>query len=122
MTVSDVTARLRERAAELGFALVGVTDAAPSGHANQYREWIEAGLHGEMAYLARPDAVARRGDPSASLEGAHSAIVVAHQYGAHPDAPDPAESDRAVIARYARGLDYHDVLLEKLNALGYTEH
>lgn len=120
MTATDVTARLRERATELGLALFGVTEAGASDHGDPYQAWIDAGLHGEMGYLARPDAIARRRDSRASLAGARSAIVVGHVYGSHSDAPDPLDPRAAVVARYARGLDYHDVLLEKLNALGAT--
>ena len=47
-----------EEARDLGFGLFGVASVERSAHMNLYRTWIERGAQGEMAYLARPDAVA----------------------------------------------------------------
>lgn len=118
MTEADVTTRLRARAEQLGFSLFGVTDATASDHADHYRRWIGRSLHGEMGYLGRPDAIDRRADVASSLDNVRSVIVVGHEYGSQPDGPDPGEPHRAIVARYARGADYHDVLLRKLEALG----
>jgi hypothetical protein len=41
-----------QRCHELGFALAGVTEAAPSARAAELRAWIDAGHHGSMQYLA----------------------------------------------------------------------
>jgi epoxyqueuosine reductase len=75
-------------------------------------------MHGEMAYLAREDAVAKRRDPGVLVPGARSAVVVALEYHS-PDAHDAAPDDRsrAVFARYARNEDYHDLMKERLIAL-----
>jgi epoxyqueuosine reductase len=112
-----LTGAIKERAGELGFSLVGVAGADPSGQIPFYKSWIEAGRHGEMAYLARPESIGRRADLKSTLDGVRSVVVVAHEYYAEDPpgiADDPA---RAVIARYARGADYHDVMKEKLDAL-----
>jgi epoxyqueuosine reductase len=106
--------RIREDARALGFALVGVARPDPSAHLDFYRGWLEAGRHGDMAYLARPDAVRRRADLRATLPSVRSVVVVGLDYRAEEpegSAPDPA---RGVIARYARGRDYHRVLKAKL--------
>ena len=57
-----LTTRLKEQARRLGFSLVGVATVEPSDHLDFYNGWVEDGRHGEMAYLAREDAVARRAD------------------------------------------------------------
>ena len=113
-----LAARLKARALELGFERAGIARLGPSAHADFYRAWLAAGRHGDMAYLARPDAVARRADPTASPAGLpelRSALVVAHHYfpgdEVEAHARDPA---RGVVARYARGRDYHRVLKGKL--------
>ncbi len=100
----------------LGFSLVGIAGPSPSDHIDFYRGWVASGYHGEMAYLGRDSAVERRADLKSTLAGVRSVVVVAHEY-AQPDgvSGDPA---RAVIARYARGDDYHDVVKKKLVALG----
>jgi epoxyqueuosine reductase len=130
---------LRARAREIGFGLIGVTAPDPSGHMPFYRRWLAEGAHGEMAYLARDHSVRRRADLTGTMESVRSVIVVADEYAppgaARADrgarartADDEARSmvadtdslahpSRGVIARYARGADYHRVLKKKLLAL-----
>lgn len=106
--------RIEERARSTGFSLFGVAGAAASEHMPFYREWLERGLHGEMAYLARNDAVARRADLGRTMEGVRSVVVVGHEYYAEDDAEVVGDPSRGVIARYARGRDYHTVVKKKL--------
>jgi epoxyqueuosine reductase len=78
-----------------------------------------------MGYLARPDAVARRGDLALTMTGVGSVVIVAHEYGdggggeggSGEGAPSPADPSRGVIARYARGRDYHKVMKSRLSRL-----
>jgi epoxyqueuosine reductase len=108
---------IEERARGLGFSLVGVTGVLESAHMGFYRSWLAAERHGEMAYLAREDSVARREDLSLTMEGARSVILVAHEYAQEDPPGVPADASRGVIARYARGSDYHDVVKDKLKSL-----
>ncbi len=123
-----LTERIKAKARQLGFELVGVAPVRESDHAEFYRRWLAEGRHGEMAYLARGDAVARRLDPHAAWPELRSAVVVGLFYdgggeGASPRAGaragprDPTRPDTGVIARYARGRDYHKVMKKKLLAL-----
>jgi epoxyqueuosine reductase len=117
MSRPDVERRrelLLEWAREEGFDPVGVTPAAPSAHAGHLETWIERSLHGTMQYLARPDALERRRDPSLSLDGARSILVVAHNYHGEDPPGVPNDPSRGVIARYARGRDYHRVMKKAL--------
>ena len=67
-----------------------------------------------MGYLARDDAVARRTRLPGTMDAVRSVVVVAHEYYAQ-DAPDrAADPSRGIVARYARGDDYHDVVKKKL--------
>lgn len=117
MDPSTLRARVLREAGVLGLERVGVARADASDQMAFYRAWLEEGHHGEMGYLARPDAVARRADLRRTLEGLRSVVVVADPYP-HADPPGvPDDPSRAVIARYARGADYHDVLGEKLHGL-----
>jgi epoxyqueuosine reductase len=108
---------LLARAHEEGFALAGITSVEPSAHIDFYRSWVEAGRHGEMTYLARSDSVRRRADLTETMAEARSCLVVAHEYGVADPPGVPEDRSRAVIARYARGDDYHDVMLAKLERL-----
>ncbi len=109
--------RIRARGRELGLQDVGVTHPDPSGHMELYRRWIEAGHHGEMGYLARPDAVERRGDLRMTMEAVRSVVVVAQDYYQEDPPGVPEDPSRGVVARYARGEDYHDVLKARLEEL-----
>ncbi len=105
---SALASRLKAQAYGLGFDLAGIVRLAPSDTFSRFQEWLRAGHHGEMGYMSRGDRA--RADPRVHLPQARSALVVALNYdGTQPSGP---------IARYARGDDYHDVLLEKLRALG----
>jgi epoxyqueuosine reductase len=116
LPAAALSARIREWARELGFDAVGIAPVRPSDFGAAYRRWVQAGHAGEMGYLAREDAVAKRADPSLVVPGARSAVVVARNYFVE-DAPgtEPAtDPSRAVFARYARDLDYHDILTPRL--------
>jgi epoxyqueuosine reductase len=139
---SGLNAAIRAEARRLGFEAVGFAPIRPSDHAEYYRAWLERGRHGEMGYLERPDAVAARLDPASRWPELRSAVVVGQHYagsgsgsssgaGAEEAAPTPsplsrtspatttkpAPSGTGVIARYARGRDYHRVVKKKLLAL-----
>jgi epoxyqueuosine reductase len=107
-----------EEARALGFDQVGVVRPDASDHMAFYRVWIEDGRHGEMRYLARADAVARRADLSRTMASVCSVVVVAHEYFQEDPPGVPGDPSRGVIARYARGRDYHRVVKKKLKALG----
>lgn len=108
---------LKARALELGFNLVGIARAEPSPTLDAYFRWIDAGMHGDMGYMAREDRQARRRDLNVILPGAQSLVIVALDYRAA--LPDVLLSDpsRGRIAAYAWGLDYHDVMTPRLDAL-----
>ena len=108
---ASLESRIRAVAREIGFSDVGITDVRPSENAAFYLAWLAAGRHGAMAYLEREDAVRRRLRPDLALPELKSAIVVADDYVATPADHDPS---RGIIARYARGRDYHRVLKKKL--------
>ena len=116
---SELSERIRARALALGFDGVGVAPVGPSAHGEAYDRWIAAGMHGEMAYLSREDAVTRRKDPAVLVPGVRSAVVVALDYFPPEDAGAPSSADpsRAVFARYARGEDYHEMMKARLIAL-----
>jgi epoxyqueuosine reductase len=105
---------LRELAREEGFDHVGITLPRASEHLPALRGWVERGLHGEMGYLARADAVARRGRLELTLPEVRSILVVGHEYGQPDPAGVPDDPARGVIARYARGRDYHRIVRKGL--------
>ncbi|MGW8267363.1 MAG: tRNA epoxyqueuosine(34) reductase QueG, partial [Longimicrobiales bacterium] len=115
--------KLAAKAGALGLDALGICRPDPSDHLTLYREWLERGFHGEMGYLAREDAVARRGDLRRTMEEVRSVVVVAQGYGQEDPPGVPEDRSRGVVARYARGEDYHDVLKGRLlDLLGWVRN
>jgi epoxyqueuosine reductase len=102
---------VKAQAGQLGFELVGIATATPADGFDRMREWLDRGYAGEMEYMHR-QATARR-NPESILPEVRSVIMVGMNYKPADDAADPATG----IARYARGLDYHEVLRDRLNRL-----
>ena len=113
------TGRAVAEARALGFEMAGVVTRGDSQHMAHFRRWIASGLHGHMDYLSRTDAVRRRGDLDHTLPGFQSALVVAHSYADDEPTTAPNHPSHAIIARYARGRDYHHVISDKLEALAH---
>ena len=108
---------LRAKALHLGFDNLGVCSPGASEHMGVFTGWIRDGFHGEMGYLARSDAVARRGDLALTMKGVRSVVVLSQGYR-QPDPPGmPEDRSRGVVARYARGQDYHDHVRGRLQEL-----
>lgn len=126
-------------ARRLGFHRVGLVPVQPPLRYQAYRDWLDRGMHGTMAYMAAPAHVHGRRDLRTLAEGARTLVVVALAYaksGGVPgrdsgqDASEDAGRDsgqdaglgpiRGFVARYARGSDYHGVLKERLRALADT--
>jgi epoxyqueuosine reductase len=99
--------KIKEKAHELGFELVGVAPVAPVPDFDFFRWWLDRGYASTMSYLHRQ--AERRGDPEKVLPGARSMICVGMNYFTG-EAGDK-------IARYAHGEDYHRVIGEKLKLL-----
>lgn len=113
---------LKLEVARRGLSLVGITSPDRSLHGGFYRGWIGDGLHGEMAYLAREDSMARREDLRGTMDTVRSVVVVGQEYGQDDPPGLPGDRSRGVVARYARGQDYHEVLKgELLGLLGWLE-
>jgi epoxyqueuosine reductase len=112
MTSADI----KTHAATLGFDACGIAPAADHAELAFYREWLDRGYAGEMAYLHRT--ADRRADVRHVVPSAQTVIVTATVYNTdRPYSTECADPDRAQIARYAWGDDYHDVIGARLEAL-----
>ena len=106
--------RIKRRARELGFQLVGIAPAGPTLDALFYERWVRRGWHGEMSYLA-----GRRGEMRADVRSlmpsARSVVCVGMVY----NTPDPYSTEQEPgqsgwVSRYAWGEDYHEVMKRRL--------
>lgn len=111
--MASLTERLKAKAREMGFDLVGITSVGPAPHADALAEWLARGYHGEMRYMARH--VDRRRDPRRIMPEARSIVVLGERYAA-PTLPTAVYDDpsRGLIAVYAQGRDYHDRIRPRL--------
>ena len=112
---NSIRQAIKDEAQRLGFPLFGVTTPDPPPHYAAFESWLAAGRHGEMAYLASERSRLRRADPRQIMPECRSILVL----GAPYCAPEAKQSDALVgkVAAYAWGDDYHDVLVERLQAL-----
>jgi epoxyqueuosine reductase len=122
----------------LGFERAGVCRAHPPRDGEHLRQWLAEGRHGTMEWMERT--LTQRLDPGRLLAGARSVLVVALNYAAAPasaaPSPRPPDAGDAAAARapagcdaplargltgrvsiYARGRDYHRVLIRRLEQL-----
>ena len=110
--------QLRLALQDCGFSRVGFTDTFPSRHQQYWRAWTNAGYAGEMLWLStrRDLRTGSLGVPEL-LDGAQTAIVLAVSYN-HPSVnPEPGTG---VIAKYAQGMDYHNVI-KRMTKQGMSE-
>lgn len=108
---------IKEKAYNLGFDLIGIAPAGRAPHAEAYRHWLAQGYAAEMAWLGRE--ADHREDLRRVLPGVQAVVVVGLSYFVlDPPAGLWNDPSRGRIARYAWGLDYHDLMLPRLRELG----
>ncbi|MSR00073.1 MAG: tRNA epoxyqueuosine(34) reductase QueG, partial [Gammaproteobacteria bacterium] len=115
---SALRQELNELAAGLGFGAIGISDLNLQADEAHLNTWLEAGLHGEMHYMARHGT--RRSRPSELEPGTLRVISVRMNYWPNEAAPAQKVLDNPVlgyISRYALGRDYHKTLRNKLQTL-----
>ncbi len=103
---------------ELGFQAIGIGGIALGNAESRLRQWLEAGYHGEMNYMAKHGS--KRSRPDELVPGTLS-IVSARMNYAPPALANAAsvlnEPNRAYISRYALGRDYHKLMRRCLQRL-----
>jgi len=115
MDFAALTQRIKGWGIELGFQAVGVADADLSAAEPRLLDWLSRGWHGEMEYMARHGTLRSR--PAELVPGTRRVISCRMDYLHGPAQEISTDADRAAIARYARGRDYHKVLRLRLPKL-----
>ena len=111
-------ARIQGWGRELGFQRIGIAGIDLRHAEQRLIDWLAAGFHGEMDYMARHGT--RRSRPSELVQGTVSVISARMDY-----LPEPREAawaqlerpDAAFVSRYALGRDYHKLLRQRLQKL-----
>ncbi len=102
----------------LGFQEIGIADTDLAAEERRLLDWLAAGRHGSMDYMARHGALRAR--PADLVPGTIRVITARMNYrppGARASDEVLADPAKAYIARYALGRDYHKVLRERLAEL-----
>ena len=100
---------LEKQARDLGFNAVGVVPVPLELRRDYFSEWLSAGQHGDMDWMARDPE--RRTHPEQVLAEASCVLC----FGLNYYQPEPQRRGR--IAKYALGKDYHKVVLNKLKRI-----
>src|ERR1700754_4366333 len=113
-----LAADIKRWARELGFADVGIAGTDLGDDETHLERWLAEGHHGEMDYMARHGT--RRSRPAELEPGTLRVISVRMDY-IPPGTPNAwsviRDSDKAYIARYALGRDYHKLMRNRLQKL-----
>lgn len=137
-SLAALVVRIKAWGRELGFAEVRIADIDLTAAEPGLQAWLDAGHHGEMAYMAAHGS--KRSRPAELVRGTRRVIAVRMDYlpreeadAAADTAADAVAGDAsdwrareaarlqdpgaAVISLYARGRDYHKVLRQRLQQL-----
>ncbi|MFN8443291.1 MAG: QueG-associated DUF1730 domain-containing protein [Caldilineaceae bacterium] len=117
MTKSHFTlsARIKHQARRLGFDHCRIIPVGEAPHADFFDTWIDAGRAGEMHYLERNREKRRNPalllNPQSEIPNPQSLIILAVNYRQF-DLPPSILNDpsRGIIASYAWGNDYHEII------------
>src|SRR3954463_5414535 len=115
MDYQALAKRIKTWGTELGFQAVGIAEADLSAAEPRLIDWLAQGWHGEMEYMARHAALRAR--PADLTPGTLRVISCRMDYLNDSSHDISSDGERAVIARYARGRDYHKVLRSRLQKL-----
>lgn len=113
---------IKHKALELGFSDCGFLSVHHPLFAEQTKKlqaWLDKHLHGSLHFLTENHHL--RANPALLVAEAKTIISVRMDYIHTPPKPrtieDNARPNHAIIARYARGRDYHKTMRQKLKTL-----
>jgi epoxyqueuosine reductase len=113
-----LAASIRAWGRELGFDEIGIADTDLGADEVRLLNWLSAGWHGEMDYMARHGSARTR--PAELVPGTLRVVSARMNYRPHGARDAEAvlgDSRKAYVARYALGRDYHKVLRSRLARL-----
>jgi len=107
---------IRELAASHGFALCAFTRPQVNTlDQSALDRWVDAKMYGDMDYMGEEVRTHRRKNPATMLDNIQTVISLAMPYS--PPKHESATPQQGIIASYALGDDYHELMKKKLKAL-----
>ncbi|HEX2083148.1 MAG TPA: tRNA epoxyqueuosine(34) reductase QueG [Xanthomonadaceae bacterium] len=109
--------RIKALARESGFQRCGISGVELGEDEAHLRRWLAQGLHGSMDWMARHGD--KRARPQELIPGTVRVISVGLDYGGDSDQAWATleDGERAYVARYALGRDYHRLMRNRLQKL-----
>ncbi|MHC4123248.1 MAG: epoxyqueuosine reductase, partial [Planctomycetota bacterium] len=113
----DITEKIKIKALETGFDLVGITTAEPinNEHKKFFEEWLADGFAGQMHYMHRN--LDKRTEPAKLLEDSESVIVTGLNYTPYRQNSGQTNEPTGKVANYAQYEDYHQFIKKLLQKL-----
>ncbi len=110
---------IRKLAGKHGFELCSFSRPKfPGKHSEALDSWVTGGMYGEMGYMAEETRVARRKTPESMMNGVRTVICVGMRHSPPSYSLEQSQiKDRGVIAAYAHGDDYHNIMKKRLKTL-----
>jgi len=113
----SLSREIKHKALELGFDLIGITDASPlnTEQVEMFTDWLKSGYAGQMSYLQSN--FEKRTWPAKLLANAQSIICVGLNYKP-PKLKQPDQiAPMGKVANYAQYEDYHQFIKKRLHKL-----
>lgn len=116
--MESLARQIRAWGRELGFQDLGIAGIDLDAAEQRLLDWLAAGFHGEMAWMARHGTLRSR--PASLVPGTVRVITARLDY--HFDPAEDAwallgDGHRGFVARYALGRDYHKLIRKRLQQL-----
>ncbi len=124
-TTADVKQWIKSQAQALGFADCGFLSVHHPLFTKQIvklQQWLDKGYEGQLQFMHHNHHL--RAHPEQLVEGAKTIVSVRMDYLMQSPTPrtvsDNDHPNQGIIARYARGRDYHKVMRSRLKQLALT--
>ncbi len=124
-TTADVKQWIKSQAQALGFADCGflsVHHPLFTQQIVQLQQWLDKGYEGQLQFMHHNHHL--RAHPEQLVEGAKTIVSVRMDYLTQSPTPrtvsDNDRPNQGIIARYARGRDYHKTMRSRLKQLALT--
>ena len=117
LDLQELKSWIKQQALQLGFADCVIARPDAQAELPRFKEYLKRGYHGDMKFLE--ENLEKRANPTLLVPGTKSIICVRMNYLVETPKPRyvPDEPNAAIIARYARGRDYHKVMRGRLKTL-----
>lgn len=111
--MSDPRELLKSIANRHGFSMVRFARIGPTPRFTAFEEWLSSGHHANLAWMH--NAMDVRADPRNRLPEAQTAMVLGIPH--HHKRPEDPGGATGLVARYAWGRDYHNLVGKRLRKL-----